>query len=105
MTPAQAACPVCGDEHVGRLFKAPKSRKGRRWVPLAIPAQEALARHRRAQQDDRDFLGIDYRDHGLVFARPDGLPLRLDRVTVEFERHACMRTSCGRPQRRSSKNR
>jgi integrase len=31
---------------------------------------------------EREFFGIDYRDHGLVFARPDGLPLRPDPVTV-----------------------
>jgi len=30
VTPEQARCPVCGEIHVGRLFKAPKSRKGRR---------------------------------------------------------------------------
>jgi hypothetical protein len=29
--------------------------------------------------------GIDYDDHDLVFCRPDGLPLRPDRVTVAFE--------------------
>ena len=93
-TPEQAACPVCAEVHVGRLFKAPKSRKGRRWVPLAAPAQEALARHRETQQEERKFFGIDYQDHGLVFCRADGLPLRPDRVTVEFEQHV---TACGLP--------
>lgn len=94
VTPEQAACPVCGVEHVGRLFKMPKSRKGRRWVPLAPPAQRALARHRKAQQAEREFLGIDYDDHDLVFCRPDGLPLRPDRVTVAFEGHVA---GCGLP--------
>ncbi|MDW5327859.1 hypothetical protein [Plantactinospora sp. KLBMP9567] len=46
VTPEQAACPVCGEFHVGRLFKAPKSRQRRQWVPLAVSAQEALGRHR-----------------------------------------------------------
>ena len=72
----------CGEVHIGRLFKAPKSRKGRRWVPLAAPAQDALDRHREAQLQEQMFFGVDYRDHGLVFCRPDGLPLRPDRVTV-----------------------
>ena len=72
-TPEQARCPVCGEIHVGRLIKAPKSRKGRRWVPLVAPAREALARHRAAQQEEREFFGIDYQDHGLVFCRPDGI--------------------------------
>ncbi len=94
VTPEQAACPVCAEVHVGRLFKAPKSRKGRRWVPLAVPAQDALTRHRAKQQDEREFLGIDYQEHDLVFCRPDGLPLRPDRVTVEFEKHV---TVCGLP--------
>ncbi|WP_106327595.1 tyrosine-type recombinase/integrase [Actinoplanes italicus] len=94
VTPEQAACPVCEEEHVGRLFKAPKSRKGRRWVPLAAPAQDALTRHRDRQRDEREFFGIDYQDHGLVFCREDGAPLRPDRVTVEFERHV---RACGLP--------
>jgi integrase len=94
VTPAQAVCPVCDEIHVGRLFKAPKSRKGRRWVPLAAPAQDALARHRAAQQEERDFFGVDYQDHDLVFCRPDGIPLRPDRVTVEFEQHVA---ACGLP--------
>jgi integrase len=94
VSPEQAACPVCGEVHVGRLFKAPKSRKGRRWVPLAAPAQHALARHGAAQQEEREFLAIDYQDHDLVFCRPDGLPLRPDRVTVEFEKHV---SACGLP--------
>ncbi len=33
-------------------------------------------------------MGSDYQDHDLVFCRPDGVPLRPDRVTVEFERQA-----------------
>ena len=94
VTAAQAACPVCGAEHVGRLVKPPKSRKGRRWVPMAAHAQAALARHRAAQQAEREFFGVDYDDHDLVFCRPDGLPLRPDRVTVAFERHVA---ACGLP--------
>ncbi|ROP30930.1 site-specific integrase [Couchioplanes caeruleus] len=94
VTPEQATCPVCSEIHVGRLFKAPKSRKGRRWVPLAAPAQEALSRHRGAQAQEREFFGVDYQDHGLVFCRADGTPLRPDRVTVEFRQHVA---NCGLP--------
>ncbi len=101
VTSEQAAFPVCGEVHIGRLFKAPKSRKGRRWVPLAAPAQEALARHREAQRQEREFFGVDYRDHGPVFCRPDGLPLRPDRVTVEFggmwPRAGCRWCGCTTP--------
>ncbi|MDG4794594.1 site-specific integrase [Micromonospora sp. WMMD1082] len=94
VTPEQARCPICGAEHVGRLLKPPKSRAGRRWVPLAAPALAALARHRVAQQAERDLFGVDYDDHDLVFCRPDGTPLRPDRVTVEFEQHV---RACGLP--------
>ncbi|WP_018217621.1 tyrosine-type recombinase/integrase [Salinispora vitiensis] len=37
---------------------------------------------------------ISTKDHGLVFCRPDGLPLRPDRITVEFEQHV---VECGLP--------
>ncbi|WP_353961968.1 tyrosine-type recombinase/integrase [Micromonospora peucetia] len=87
-------CPICGAEHVDRQLKPPKSRAGRRWVPLAAPALAALARHRAAQQIERDLFGVDYDDHDLVFCRPDGTPPRPDRVTVEFEQRV---RACGLP--------
>ncbi|WP_250000306.1 tyrosine-type recombinase/integrase [Actinoplanes sp. M2I2] len=94
VTAEQARCPICGAEHVGVLLKPPKSRAGRRWVPLAVPALAALDRHRADQQIERDLFGVDYDDHDLVFCRPDGTPLRADRVTVEFEKHV---RACGLP--------
>jgi integrase len=60
-TPARAACPVCRAIHLGCLFKMPKSRAGRRWVPLALPAQKALTRHRASQRAERDFFGARLR--------------------------------------------
>ena len=39
-------------------------------------------------------FGPDYRDHDLVFARPDGTPLRPGAVTRAFENHV---TACGLP--------
>jgi integrase len=78
VTPEQAACPACGEVHVGRLFKAPKSRKGRRWVPLAAPAQTALARHREAQREEREFFGPDYRTTDWCSAARTGS--RCDRI-------------------------
>ena len=87
-------CPVCGQEHIGRHFKRPKSRKGRRWVPLAEPARQALAAHRAAQDAERAEFGDDYRDHDLVFCYVDGEPLRPDLLSREFTRHAA---ACGLP--------
>jgi integrase len=84
-------CPVCGFEHVGRLFKRPKSRSGRRWVPVVGYARAALARHRVAQGIEKEVLGDDYSDHGLVFCGPDGVPLRPGDVTRTFDTlvHGC----------------
>jgi integrase len=93
-TPEQMKCPVCGLEHLGCLFKAPKSRAGRRWVPLAEPAKMALTRHRDAQREEREYLGTDYQDHGLVFCKPTGLPLRPGSVTTAFKEHV---KDCGLP--------
>ncbi len=94
LTDAQRVCPYCAGEHVGRFFKRPKSRAGRRWVPLAGPAQAALARHRAAQAKDQALFGPDYRDHDLVFCLPDGTPLRPGSVTNAFESHV---RECGLP--------
>ena len=92
--PGDLICPTCGREHVGRLFKRPKSRVGRRWVPLAPPAQIALKAHRDAQAEERAMFGIDYRDHDLIFCNVDGDPLRPDVLSREFMSHS---QACGLP--------
>ena len=92
--PGDLTCPVCGLEHPGRHFKRPKSKRGRRWVPLARPAQEALRLHRTAQLEERAEFGSDYREHDLVFCYVDGTPLPPDLLTREFTAHAA---ACGLP--------
>jgi integrase len=94
LTAEQRVCPTCGGEHVGLMFKGPKSRRGRRWVPMSQPARDALEAHRARQQQERASFGPDYRDHDLVFARPDGTPLRPGTVTRAFENHV---RACGLP--------
>jgi hypothetical protein len=42
-----------------------------------VPARNALA------PEEREFFGIDYQAHGLVFLPTGQIPLRPDRVTVE----------------------
>jgi integrase len=49
----QRTCGHCGATHTGLMFKGPKSRAGRRWLPLAQPAREALQAHRAAQLEER----------------------------------------------------
>jgi site-specific recombinase XerD len=43
--------------------------------------------HRLRQDDERRLYGADYADHGLVFAQPDGNPLRPDWISAAFKRH------------------
>jgi integrase len=88
-------CRLCRDEHVGMMFKGPKSKAGRRWIPLAEPAREALRQHHKAQAEERADFGKHYRDHGLVFCMPDGNPLRPGEVTSAFTDHVA---ACGLPQ-------
>jgi integrase len=76
------------------LFKVPKARSGHRCVPLAGPAQAALARHRIKQDAERDFLEDGYDDHALVFCDYRGLPLRPGGVTMAFDAHV---TACALP--------
>jgi integrase len=80
--PAQRTCLICGVEHVGLVFKGPKTQSGYRWVPLARPAQAALRRHRRAQDVDRRH-GL-YRGHDLVFCAANGDPLRPGMISAQF---------------------
>jgi integrase len=90
--PAQRTCLTCGLEHVGQVFKGPKSRAGCRWVPLARSAQAALQRHREAQDVDR--LRQSYREHDLVFCTANGDPLRPGTVSAQFAEHV---KACGLP--------
>ncbi len=89
--PEQRRCVACGREHVDRVFKGPKSRAGRRWVPLAAPAQTAVRGQRLRQAAKRRGF---YRDHDLVFVAPDGDPLRPNAVSAEFAR---LVRACGLP--------
>ena len=94
LRPEDLICPTCGRVHVGRVLKTPKTIKGWRWVPLAEPAQAALAAHREAQRADREMFGDDYDDHDLVFCLIDGAPLRPSNVTEAFKSTA---EACGLP--------
>ncbi|MFI7587883.1 tyrosine-type recombinase/integrase [Spongisporangium articulatum] len=85
--PEDRECKVCGGDHGGRLLKEPKSRAGRRWVPLVGAAQAALTAHRVMQLAERKPFGDDYADHDLVFCEVDGNPLRPGSLSRDFEAH------------------
>jgi integrase len=67
------------------IFGEPKTRRGKRSVPLPAQTVAALRGHRKAQAVERLQVGPDYTDHGLVFAEPDGGPVHPDRFRVRFE--------------------
>jgi integrase len=67
---------------VGRAIvqKGPKSKAGRRTLPLS-PSRIALLEALRADQlRAKALLGTEYRDHDLVFCQSDGKPLHMRNV-------------------------
>ena len=72
----------------GIYLKSPKGRKARKFA-LSPSTIEALRRHRKAQQKNRDMFAADYRaDLDLVFATPEGEYLKPDSVTAKVSRLA-----------------
>lgn len=59
----------------------PKTARSRRVVILPAEALEALERQRVRQGAERLAAGAAYRDHGFVFAKPNGEPYRSDRFS------------------------
>lgn len=82
---APAPCPYCEAGHLGVSFGKPKTASGEdRVVDLDEVTVGALLAHQLRQQAERQAWGDAYVDHGLVFAREDGNPLRPDDVTKLF---------------------
>ena len=103
-------CPSCGEVHKGPWFGPPKTKSGEaRAVELDGGTIGVLLAHRLTQDAERLEWGIDYIDHGLVFAREDGNPLPLDQSPSGSDelcesRQGCGRsdcTTCGTARRRS----
>lgn len=75
----------------GRTGEHLKRRSGRRTVPLAPVAVEALHRHRVRQIEEQLLAGQRWQDHGLVFPSRVGTPLNtanLWRYTAKLLEHA-----------------
>ncbi|MGN6609146.1 MAG: site-specific integrase [Jatrophihabitans sp.] len=66
------------------VWSDPKTDRGRRVVRLDDGTVAKLRAHRAAQAEERLLVGAGYRDHGLVFAMPDGRPIHPDRFSREF---------------------
>jgi len=53
----------------------PKTRSGRRTIPVPADVIETLREHRRRQNERRLALGSIWQDHDLVFAATNGNPI------------------------------
>jgi integrase len=71
----------------GLRFKEPKTQHGRRSMPLAPQAVEALRAHRRGQLELRMALGLGRpAPDALVFATPEGEPMSPDKLSRDWRR-------------------
>jgi integrase len=74
------------DAGEGPRLGAPKTKSGARVVPLDALTVEVLRRRMADQTAEREAWGPAWRDHGLVFTREDGSPVRPDYATRLFTR-------------------
>ncbi len=77
----QQVVQVGGQLHVG----PPKTRAGRRVLPLDQAAADALRAHRAEQQGERLAWGGEWVDSGAVFTREDGSRLTPEAVSRRFQ--------------------
>jgi integrase len=67
--------------HGDYVFVDPKTRRSRRTIVLPAFAVAALAEHRKRQEKEREMVGSEWHDTGLVFTTADGQPLHYSTVT------------------------
>lgn len=76
-------CAWCGQGH-GVAWREPKTAAGSRTVDIDSQTADALRVHEAEQKLQRAAWGHAYADHGLVFAREDGLPYHPATITHRF---------------------
>jgi integrase len=77
----------CPSRHGGGPVLAPlKSSAGRRVLSLPDPMIDQLRRHAAAQAAERLRAGNMWSDHGLMFTRDDGSPIRKETDSAEWHR-------------------
>ncbi|MFE7115382.1 tyrosine-type recombinase/integrase [Streptomyces sp. NPDC057654] len=59
----------------GLAFTRPKTKKSRNAVPIPPPFVPYLREHKAQQDEARIAAGVDWEEHDVVFARPDGRPI------------------------------
>ena len=67
-------------------FKATKSRRSRRTIPLPDICIQAFVQHRRRQAQERLAAGSGWTDHNLAFTTKTGGPLDRTQVSRQFSR-------------------
>ena len=65
-----------------------KSGAGRRPIALDAELVERLRAHLERQKQEKELVGVGYRDQGLVFADPDGSPIYPEGVSRAFKEQA-----------------
>jgi integrase len=68
------------------IFQEPKTASSRRSVPIPAECIAALKQHRARQAEEKLLLGPAYEDHGLVFCRPQGIPIDPKDFTKHFKK-------------------
>jgi integrase len=82
----QPPCAYCGERHKGCVFGPVKTSSGEnRVIDLDAGVIGVLMEHRLRQDAEREAWGSAYSDHGLVFAREDGTPMKPETVTKRFK--------------------
>ncbi len=66
------------------IFKEPKTQKSRRLVALSPATVQVLRDHKASQETERLLAGKLLKEDDLVFAQPDGKPLKPDTVSHAF---------------------
>ena len=81
-------CGVCRAVHKGRVLVHPKTDavESAPWYELDSHTIGILLAHKLRQDEERSQWRGAYADHDLVFAQPNGDPLRPDAVTVRFKK-------------------
>jgi integrase len=68
----------------GLAFKPPKTKRGRRTIPLLPFTLAPLRAHRARQKEERVKAGSMWEDNDLVCCRADGTPVDPDRFSKDF---------------------
>lgn len=71
----------------GVQFSEPKTARSRRMIPLNVEVVKVLREHRTRQDEEKQKLGENYQDSGMVFCREDGVPIYPDVLNGYFNRY------------------